>query len=139
MHRSDRAIDYEWARARIEAAKLKRNAKAGGVERRAPDALTTTLTLGTPVSTTTTITAEPTTTTETVLFTQTSTYTLPPATVFSGVFTYTTTLPTRTKTRLSFGFATTTETVTWGATFTRHTTVTPTASISACKKAGGHF
>jgi hypothetical protein len=139
VRRSDRAVDYDWARARVEAAKQKRSAKAQGLERRAPDAPTTTLTAETPISTTTTITAEPTTTTETVLFTQTSTSTLPPATVFSGVFTSTTTLPTPTKTQLRLDWATTTKTITWGATFTKYTTVTPTASVSACKKAGGHF
>ncbi|KAF2996642.1 hypothetical protein E8E13_003113 [Curvularia kusanoi] len=139
MPRSDRVVDYEWARARVEAAKQKRHAKAQGVQRRAPDSETTTITAATPVTTTTTSTAPVTTTTETVLITQTSTSTLPPATVFSGVFTQTTTLPTPTKTRLRIGWATTTKTITWGATFTKYTTITPSASVTACKKAGGHF
>lgn len=139
MRKSDRAVDYEWARARIEAAKQRRDAKAQGLERRAPDVPTTVLTAETPIVTTTTITAAATTTTETALVTETSTSVLPPATVFSGIFTQTTTLPTPTKTRLRLDWATTTKTITWGATFTKHTTVTPTASVSACKKAGGHF
>lgn len=139
MRRSDRVVDYEWARARVEAAKERRNARAEGLQRRAPDEETTTITAPTPVTTTSTSTAPAATTTETELVTQTSTSTLPPATIFSGVFTHTTTLPTPTKTRLRIGWATTTKTITWGATFTRHTTVTPSASITACKKAGGHF
>jgi hypothetical protein len=139
MRRTDRPVDYEWARARIEAAKQKRNEKARDIQRRAPDSETTTITAATPITTTTTVTAEATTTIESVLITSTSTSELPPATVYSGVFTFTTTLPTPTKTRLRLGWATTTKTITWGATFTRHTTVIPSASVSACKKAGGHF
>ncbi|KAF1930905.1 uncharacterized protein M421DRAFT_418381 [Didymella exigua CBS 183.55] len=139
MRRTDRPVDYEWARARIEAAKQRRNEKARGLQRRAPDSATTTITAATPITMTTTVTAEATTTIETVLITSTSTSELPPATVYFGVYTSTTTLPTPTQTYLRLGWATTTSTITWGATFTRYTTVTPSASASACKQAGGHF
>lgn len=139
MRRSDRVVDYEWARARVEAAKQRRDAKAQGLQRRAPDSETTTVTAANPVTTTSTSTAPVTTTTETELITQTSTSTLPPETIYSGKYTHTTTLPTPTKTRTTRVWTTTTTTITWGATFTRYTTVTPEASITACKKAGGHF
>ncbi|KAJ8109549.1 hypothetical protein OPT61_g7381 [Boeremia exigua] len=139
MRRSDRVVDYEWARARVEAAKQRRNEKTQGLQRRAPDAETVTITADTPVTTTSTSTAPATTITDIELVTQTSTSTLPPATIFSGVFTHTTTLPTPTKTRLRIARTTTTKTITWGATFTKHTTVTPSASVTACRKAGGHF
>ncbi|EAT85477.2 hypothetical protein SNOG_06826 [Parastagonospora nodorum SN15] len=143
IRKADRAVDVEWARARIEAAKQRRTEMAreaaAPLERRAPDAPTLTVTADVPVNTTTTILAPATTTTETVLTSATVTSTLPPATVFSGLFTSTITLPTPTKTQLKLSFATTTKVITFGATFTKHTTVTPTTSVSACKKAGGHF
>ncbi|KAF2032588.1 hypothetical protein EK21DRAFT_87175 [Setomelanomma holmii] len=143
MRKADRAVDIEWARARIEAAKQRRAEKAresaAPLERRAPDAPTLTITGDVPVNTTTTVFAPATTTTETVLLSATTTSTLPPATVFSGLYTNTITLPTPTKTQLKLSFATTTKTITLGATFTKYTTVTPTTSVSACKKAGGHF
>lgn len=137
MRKSDRKVDYEWARARIEAAKQKRD--AGSLARRAPDAPTTTTTVDTPISTTTTITAAAITTTESVLATVTATSTIPPPTVFSGLFTNTITLPTPTKTKLQLSYATTTKVITFGATFTKTTTVTPSASLTACKQLGGHF
>jgi len=137
--RPDRIVNYGWARARVEAAKQKRNAKDQGLERRAPDEETTTVTDETPVTTTTTSTAAATTTTETELITQTSTSTLGPSTAFYGVLTQTITLPTPTKTRLRIGWATTTKTISWGATYTKYATVTPTASVSSCRRAGGHF
>lgn len=143
IRKADRAVDVEWARARIEAAKQRRNEQAreaaAPLERRAPDAPTLTVTADVPVNTTTTILAPATTTTETVLTSATVTSTLPPATVFSGLFTSTLTLPTPTKTQLKLSYATTTKVITFGATFTKRTTVTPTTSVSACKKAGGHF
>ena len=143
MRKADRAVDIEWARARIEAAKQRRTEKlqeaAAPLERRAPDAPTLTVTGDVPVNITTTIFAPATTTTETILTSETSTSTLPPATVFSGLFTNTITLATPTKTQLKLSFATTTKIITIGATFTKHTTVTPTTSVSACKQAGGHF
>lgn len=139
IRKGDREVDYEWARARVEAAKQRRAEKAGELERRAPDAPTTTVTYGTPVSVITTMTAPAITTTETVLLTASATTTLPPPTVLSGLLTLTTTLPTPTKTKFKLAFATTTKVITFGATFTKTTTVTPTASVSACKKHGGHF
>ncbi|KAH9870312.1 hypothetical protein IAQ61_005786 [Plenodomus lingam] len=138
MRKSDRLVDYEWARARVEAAKQRR-AEGNHLQRRAPDAPTTTTTLDTPVTTTTTVVAAAITTTESVLATATTTSTLPAPTVLSGIFTNTVTLPTPTKTKLQFGYATTTNIITLGATFTKTTTVTPSATLTACKKEGGHF
>lgn len=135
MRKSDRQVDYEWARARVEAAKQRRD--AGSLIRRAPDIPTVTTTLDTIVSATTTVIAPAITTTESVLLTATTTSTIPPPTVLSGIYTQTTTLPTPTKTRLTLEWATTTKVITFGATFTRTTTVTPTASVAACKKQGG--
>lgn len=143
MRKSDRAVDIEWARARVAAAKQRRADMAqeakGEIVKRAPDAPTITVTGDVPVNTTTTILAPASTTTETVLQSATVTTTLPAATVYSGLYTSTVTLPTPTKTQLQLSFATTTKVITFGATFTKHTTVTPTTSVSACKKAGGHF
>jgi hypothetical protein len=140
FRKGDRAVDYEWARARVEAAKEKRAAKAAGqLERRAPDAPTTTKTLETPVTVNATMTAPAITTTETVLATASTTSTVPPPTVLSGLLTMTTTLPTPTKTKLKLDRATTTKIITFGATFTKTTTVTPSATLSACEKNGGHF
>ncbi|KAI8936240.1 hypothetical protein NX059_006664 [Plenodomus lindquistii] len=137
MRKSDRLVDYEWARARVEAAKQRR--AEGKLQRRAPDAPTTTLTLDSAVSTTTTVIAQASTTTETVLFALTSSYTLPAPTVLSGLFTQTITLPVSTKLKLKLDYATTTRLVTLGATFTRTSTITPSATLSACKRAGGHI
>jgi hypothetical protein len=143
VRKADRAVDIEWARARIEAAKQRRaeivQGGAAPYERRAPDAPTLTVTGDVPVNTTTTILASVTTTTETVLNSATITSTLPAPTVFSGLYTNTITLATPTKTQLKLGFATTTKVITFGGTFTKHTTVTPTTSVSACKNAGGHW
>ncbi|OAL50290.1 hypothetical protein IQ07DRAFT_423235 [Pyrenochaeta sp. DS3sAY3a] len=142
MRKSDREVDFEWARARIEAAKARRAEKAEAnaqLERRAPDAPVSTVTFEIPVNTTTTIVAPAVTTTESILLTTTTTSTLPPATVLSGLITQTITLPTPTKTKVKFASATTTKTITFGATFTKTKTVTPTSSVTACKKQGGHF
>ncbi|KAH8727669.1 hypothetical protein GQ44DRAFT_703607 [Phaeosphaeriaceae sp. PMI808] len=142
MRKADRAVDIDWARARIEAAKGRRAEMARGaapLQRRAPDAPILTVTGSIPVNTTTTIFAPVTTTTETVLLSATTTLTLPPATVLVGLFTSTVTLPTPTKTQLKLSSTTITKVTTFGATFTRYTTVTPTSTVSACKKAGGHF
>lgn len=140
---ADRKVDIEWARARVAAAKQRRAEQereaASPLERRAADAPTLTKTADVPVNATTTILAPATTTTETVLLSATTTSTLPPATVFSGLYTNTLTLPTPVKTQLKLSYATTTKVITFGATFTKRTTVTPTTSVSACKKAGGHF
>ena len=140
VRKGDREVDYEWARARVQAAKERRAAQAAGhLERRAPDAPTTTKTFETPVTVNATQTAAPITTTETVLATASIQSTLPPPTVLSGLLTRTTTLPTPTKTNFKLGWATTTKVVTFGATFTKTTTITPSATLSACKKNGGHF
>ncbi|KAH7095806.1 hypothetical protein FB567DRAFT_587105 [Paraphoma chrysanthemicola] len=143
VRRADRAVDIEWARARVEAAKQKRAEKArraaSPLERRAPDAPTLTVTGDVPVNTTTTILAPASTTYETVLLSATTTSTLPPATLVSGLYTNTVTAPIPTKTKVSLSFTSTTKVITFGATFTKYTTVTPTTSVSACKKAGGHF
>lgn len=143
MRKADRVVDIEWARARVEAAKQRRAEKAreaaAPLERRVPDAPILTVTGNEIVNTTTTILAPATTTTETVLSSTTTTSTLPPVTVFSGLYTSTITLATPTKTQLRLSFATTTKVITFGATLTKHTTVTPSTSVSACKKAGGHF
>jgi hypothetical protein len=143
MRKADRAVDIEWARARIEAAKQRRaemaQKGAAAYERRAPDAPISTVTGDIPVNTTTTILAPAATTTETVLTSATVTSTLAAPTLFSGLFTNTITLPTPTKTQLKLDFATTTKVITFGGTFTKHTTVTPTTSVSACKNAGGHY
>ncbi|EMD91797.1 hypothetical protein COCC4DRAFT_47719 [Bipolaris maydis ATCC 48331] len=136
--RADRVADVEWVRARIEAAKQKREA-AKKLNRRAPDAPTTTVTFQTPVSTTVTQTAAAITTTETVLQSTEVTSTIPPPTVLSGILTRTTTLPTPTKTKVKFSFTTTTTTKTYGATFTRTTTAPPAPSVTECKKQGGHY
>jgi hypothetical protein len=143
MRKADRAIDIEWARARIHTAKQKRAEKAhtaaSPLKRRAPDSSVITVTADVPVNTTTTITAPASITTETVEIDETTTTTLPPETVYKGVSTNTITLPTPTKTKLRISLATTTKVITMGAILTKHTTVTPAASISACKEAGGHF
>jgi hypothetical protein len=143
MRKADRAVDIQWARARIEAAKQRRavmaHEGAAAHERRAPDAPTLTVIDDIPINATTTILAPATNTTETILTSATVTSTLPAATVFSGLYTNTITLPTPTKTQLKLGFATTTKVITFGGTFTKHTTVTPTTSVSACKNAGGHY
>jgi hypothetical protein len=137
--RADRPVDAEWVRARIEAAKQRREEARKQLNRRAPDAPTTTVTLQTPVSTTVTQTAPAITTTETVLSTTQTTFVIPPPTVLSGILTKTTTLPTPTKTKVKFTYTTTTTTKTYAATFTRTTTKPPSASVTECKKQGGHY
>ncbi|KAL6703271.1 hypothetical protein ACN47E_010059 [Coniothyrium glycines] len=138
--KENRVVDYEWARARVEAAKERRAAQvAEGLQRRAPDASTITITAVDAVNTTTTISAAAITTTESILLSETSTYTIPAPTVLSGLLTQTITLSTPTKTRLRFDFITSTEIVTVGAKFTKTTMVTPAATLTACKKNGGHF
>lgn len=143
IRKSDRVVDYEWARARVEAARQRRDALARGdvaaLERRAADAPTVTVTGTEPVSTTTTVVESTIFTTESVLETAFTTTTLPPATVLKGLLTLTTTLPTPTKTKVTHQYTTITSTKNVGATYTRVTTVTPTSAVSACKKKGGHF
>ncbi|KAJ4296715.1 hypothetical protein N0V90_006763 [Kalmusia sp. IMI 367209] len=141
MRKSDRAVSVAYARARIEAAKARRDqkAQAAHLDKRAPDVPTITINATMPVNATVTITAAAITTTESTAVSTTATITLPPATVYSGVYTVTTTLPTPTKTRLSFTHTTQTTTKTIRATFTKTVVVTPTASLKACKKAGGHY
>jgi hypothetical protein len=143
MRKADRSVDYEWARARVEAVKQRREEKLreaeARLERRTPDTPTSIITAEVPVSTTTTILTPATTTVETVLLSTTVTSTLPPATVISGLVTSTITLATPTTTRLQVSFATTTKIITFGATFTKYTTVTPTNPVSACKNAGENW
>ncbi|PSN72804.1 hypothetical protein BS50DRAFT_568407 [Corynespora cassiicola Philippines] len=143
MRKADRAVDIEYARRRIEAAKLRRDQKAQEaaepVEKRAPDAPTVTVTAETPVNATVTQTAPAITTTEGAMTTTTTTTTMPPSTVYSGIFTSTVTLPTPTKTKVTFAYTSTTSTITIRATFTRTTTITPSASLTACKSLGGHI
>jgi len=139
--RFDRAVSVEYARARINAAKARRNekAKSAQLDKRAPDAPTFTVTAALPVNETVTITASPITTTESTVVSKTATVTLPPVTVYSGIYTHARTLPTPTKTRLRFTYTTSTTTKTVCATWTRTIVVTPAASLKACKKVGGHF
>jgi hypothetical protein len=136
IKKGEREVDYEWARARIEAAKERR---AGRLGRRAPDAPTTTLTVDTPITATATTTAAPTTEIETVEVEQIITSTIPPPTVLKGLLTLTTTLPTPTRTKVKKAKTTTTEVKTIGRTLTKTKTVTPAASVTACKKQGGHY
>ncbi|KAF2691054.1 hypothetical protein K458DRAFT_355509 [Lentithecium fluviatile CBS 122367] len=143
MKKADRAVDIKYARARIEAAKLKRDQKArdaaAPLEKRAPDAPTLTVTASTPVNFTSTYTAAAVTNTESTVVSTTTTFTQPPVTIYSGIFTSTVTAPTPTKTRFSFAYTTSLTTKTIHATWTRTTTITPSASVTACKKRGGHW
>jgi hypothetical protein len=143
MRKADRAVDIEYARARIDAAKLKREQKASNavapLDKRAPDAPTITITAQTPMNTTITYTDPPTTTTESTVVSTTTTTTEPPVTIYSGIFTSTATAPTPTKTRFAFAYTTSVVTRTIRATWTRTTTVTPSASMPACKQHGGHW
>lgn len=144
MRKADRAVDVEYARERIAAAKLKRESKAIAapvqLEERAPDAPTLTVTALNPANTTVTYTAS-TTVTESygTITTTTITTSIPPVTLYSGVYTSTITLPTPTKSQVSYSYTTIWTTKTIHATFTRVTTVTPTASVSACRSQGGHY
>ncbi|KAF2706646.1 hypothetical protein K504DRAFT_385084 [Pleomassaria siparia CBS 279.74] len=137
----DRAVDVEYARNRMESAKLKRDRKAGSVapliQERAPDAPTFTSTAAIPQNATTTMTAAP--VTESAFSTTTYTLQLPPVTVLDGMLTSTTTLPAVTMTRRVVVYTTITTTKTLAATFTRTTTTTPSASATACKAFGGHI
>ncbi|KAF2447691.1 hypothetical protein P171DRAFT_461869 [Karstenula rhodostoma CBS 690.94] len=141
MRKSDRAVSVAYARARIEAAKVRRDqkTKAAQFDKRAPDAPTITVNATIPVNATSTITGSPITTTESTAISTTATITLPPLTVYSGRYTPVTTLPTPTKTRLSFAHTTTTTTKTVRATFTKTILVTPAASLKGCRKQGGHY
>ncbi|KAF2264477.1 hypothetical protein CC78DRAFT_533076 [Lojkania enalia] len=143
MRKADRAVDFEYARRRIEAAKARRDQKAkeiaAPIKERAPDAPTLTITDPTPVETTITHTDPPVTTTESMLLTTTTTTTLPPVTFYSGIYTSTTTLPTPTSTRIYWTYTTTVITNTIHVTWTRTSTVTPTASVTACRRVGGHI
>jgi hypothetical protein len=139
--KADRAVDIEYARNRIEAAKLKRDHKANIVaapfEKRAADAPTSTVIAPTPASTTVTVTAAP--VLETVFGTTTTLFQLPDVTVFSGIAKSTKTLPTVIKTRYIVQYTTAYTTKTIKATWTRTTTTTPAATKTACKKLGGHI
>lgn len=139
VRKADRVVDIEYARRRIQDAKLRRDTKLKALNERAPDAPTVYITASTAVNTTITYTAAATTTTETNLTTSTISTTLPPSTVYSGIYTSTITLPTPTKTRYTLSYTTVWTTKTIHATWTLTTTVTPSASATQCKKQGGHF
>lgn len=141
MRRSDRAVPIAYARARLEAAKARRNQRANAVQfdKRAPDVSTITVNATLPSNITITKTGSPVTTTESTAVSTTATITLPPLTFYSGLYTPITTLPTPTKTRLSFSHTTTTFTKTIRATFTKTIVVTRAASWKACRKQGGHY
>ncbi|KAL5450595.1 hypothetical protein PMIN05_000852 [Paraphaeosphaeria minitans] len=141
MRKFDRAVSITYARARIEAAKARRDqkARADQFDKRAPDVPTITVNATLPVNVTITITGSPITTTESTAVSSTTTITLPPLTVYSGRYTPVTTLPTPTKTRLAFARTTTTTTKTIRATFTKTIVVTPAASLKTCRKQGGHY
>ncbi|KAF1349096.1 hypothetical protein BDV97DRAFT_198601 [Delphinella strobiligena] len=108
--------------------------------KRSADAPTVTITETTAtITSTSTFTAATVTVPTIVTSTTTSTTTLPPTTVYYGEAWSTVTAPQFTRTKLS---VTTTWTVSVGtitAALTHWSTVTPTASVSACKSAGGHF
>jgi hypothetical protein len=141
---ADREVNYEWARARVEAAKQRRDAKLRkgkmALQKRAPDAPTSTVTIKSnfPVVTITRY-APAIVVTESTLLSQTTTSTLPPVTIYKGKYTYTVTMPTPTRTKLRFVTATTTSTYTWGTTFTNYAIVTPPAVVASCRQQGGHF
>jgi len=139
VRKADRAVDVEYARRRIQDAKLRRDTKLEALNERAPDAPTVYVTASTAINTTITYTAAATTTTEVDLTTSTVSTTLPPSTVYSGIYTSTITLPTPTKTRFTLSYTTIWATKTIHATWTLTTTVTPSASATQCKKRGGHF
>ena len=143
IRKSDRAVDIEWARARIALAKLKRDRMAQNaaapLDKRAPDAPTITVTAPTPANVTITHTNPPVTTTESTVLASTVTTTQPPVTIYSGIFTSTVTAPQRTKTRFQFTQTTILQTKTIHATWTRTTTITPSASMTACHRQGGHW
>ncbi|KAF1956276.1 hypothetical protein CC80DRAFT_593744 [Byssothecium circinans] len=138
MRKGDRSVNVEYARARIAAAKARRGAPAAVVPvvKLGADQPTLTITASPPVNATVTSTAQAITTSELTIATSTETTSLPPVTIFSGIFTKTTTLPTRTKTRVTIAYTTTTSTRTIKATFTRTTTITPSASMAVCNKNG---
>ncbi|KAF2636970.1 hypothetical protein P280DRAFT_472484 [Massarina eburnea CBS 473.64] len=138
--KGDRAVNVEYARARIAAAKARRDGTQVAtvpVIKLGPDEPTLTITASPPVNATTTFTANPTTTSELTIVTSTATTSLPPVTILSGVYTNTITLPTPTKTRFTVAYTTTTSTKTIRATFTTTTTITPSASMAVCATSVG--
>ena len=139
--KSDRAVPIAYARARIEAAKARRaqGVDAARIDKRAADVPTITIDAGVPVNATVTVTAYPYTTTESTAVSITATVTLPPVTVYSGIYTAVTTLATPTKTRVVFVHKTIRTTRTFGATFTKTVVATPSGSLEACKEKGGRF
>ena len=144
VRKSDRAVPVAYARARIDAAKARRARRAnqGLLAKRAADLPTITVNAATPVNATVTVTTDATTTTESTAVSSTQTITLSPVTVYAGgysLYTAVTTLPTPTKTRMKFIHKTIRTTKTYIATFTKTAVVTPSASVEACKNAGGYF
>ncbi|KAI5363338.1 hypothetical protein Slin15195_G107240 [Septoria linicola] len=139
--RTDSLIPIENLRKRIESSQaLKaRLAREAELAKRSPDAPTVYVQAPDVVNATTTVTAPVLTVSEVQLTTFTATITDPPQTVKSGTKTISTTLPAKTKTITKIGYTTVTTTRTMAVTWTYTTKVKPTASVSACKKQGGHF
>ncbi|KAK7530058.1 hypothetical protein IWX49DRAFT_513656 [Phyllosticta citricarpa] len=142
---ADKPTDPVEVRRRMREARLRRGREIPErllehqPRKRSPDSPIVFVNADTVVNTTITYMAPATTTTEYELTTRTGTTTLPPKTVFSGRQTITITAPTPTKTRTTLAYTTITKIATLYKTFTFITTVTPTASVSACKHHGGHF
>ncbi|KAL1303725.1 hypothetical protein AAFC00_007071 [Neodothiora populina] len=134
------ALRKERREARSPDELEKREVDKRNLAKRSADVPTVTVTETTATSTTTsTITG----TTSTVLDLETSstvvTSTLPPSTVFSGYAVSTTTAPQKTFTKLQVTTSYTWTVGTITASLTKWSTVTPTASVTACKRQGGHF
>ncbi|KAI9681068.1 MAG: hypothetical protein M1822_007142 [Bathelium mastoideum] len=106
---------------------------------RSADSAVVTVAAPTPVNSTTTVTGPATTFVVPTTVTSTVSVTAPPATVKTGVYTSTITEPTPTRTKVSYTATTTTTTKTISLIWTYTTSVTPTASVPACKEQGGHF
>jgi hypothetical protein len=117
-----------------------REIDAKNMVKRSADAPTVTSTeTTTTVTSTATIIGTTSTVLDIVTATTTLTTTLPPSTVISGVSKETVTAPRSTKTKLKVTTAYTWSVGTITASLTRRITVTPSASVTACKKEGGHF
>ncbi|CAK1358548.1 unnamed protein product [Cercospora beticola] len=126
-------------RKRIESNKSFKARLALQNQKRSPDAPTITSQANEVINATTTVTAPVSTISDVKLETITATITDPPCTVRSGTQTITTTLPPKTKTVYKIGYTTVTKTRTMAVTWTYTTTVSPTSSVSACTRNGGHF
>ncbi|KAF2166072.1 hypothetical protein M409DRAFT_66957 [Zasmidium cellare ATCC 36951] len=144
--RADKPVPIEYARKRFESARAAKArteqelaARDNNLAVRSPDAPTITITAQTAVNSTTTIYASTSTITDVTLTTSTALITNPPSTIKQGVLTKTITIPPKTKTITRIGYTVSYKTKTMSLTWTRTTTVTPTAQVTACKRKGGHF